>query len=213
MNRIVHPYECQTGPLDWIAPCIGKNYRMYIELRVKLPELADPERALLVSVQRGLATLDREGILTLKEGFLTNGSNASYDTIRGALAFAIHDALCEMINAIHPSDVRVTRRQADKIYKRILRAQGYRFRAWYHGIGVRIGAIGSLFKRSYVWVIMALLLSMAGCVKVEGDLYWAHRGQLFELPTNSVPSTFNIENLHEGSNTDLEGNLTGARVK
>jgi len=84
-------------------------------------------------------------MLTILPGYLSDGATGVLDTIDGALAFLIHDALY----TIKDKSPKCLPRSGvlDNVYRKVLIAQDCsRFRANYHYVGLRVfGHRGWLF--------------------------------------------------------------------
>jgi hypothetical protein len=217
---IINPYEFQPEAKTWIhvlAPTGKEKYKTAKRLHFYLPSLAECE------CKAGMVSLDG-GILTIRQGFINDGASAvATDTMSNIAAWLVHDALYVLRNNLGRR-AGFSYWAADRIYRKILRAQGtVRTRAWIHWTGLRafgwIPRIRLLFRKDDLQVmalafVLAALVFIAGCIiiKPDGDIYNLHRGQLLQFPTNAAPHTVNMENLQEGSNTELQGSLTGAKL-
>lgn len=82
--------------------------------------------------------------VVIRPGFRWNGPSFAIDTENAMLASCLHDAMYHLMEMGHLE--QKWRKLADKMYRRILKAEGMSwFRRWYHWAGVRIG--GGAFSR------------------------------------------------------------------
>ena len=120
---------------------------------IKLPtswkyELAEPE---IFTLPKSVGTSVIEAkhivivgrVIRINEGYRWNGPSFAIDTENAMRASLLHDAMYDLMKQGLLD--QKWRRIADKMYRRILKADGMSwFRRWYHWVGVRLG--GSMFS-------------------------------------------------------------------
>jgi hypothetical protein len=202
MNYTCNVYKEQSNPFRNIKKESGK-YRTEAAFLIPLRSLANSKRGKVVCDEKDAVKLDRYGNLYIRSGWLFDGATGAFETPSNILAALVHDALYALLRDNKKSVLKFSRAKADKIYRAVMKAQGAKWwRRWGHWTVIRVVA----------WSALCIALAFcSGCFKlnVEGD--WVHRGQVVYVGTNAIPETVNIDNLQEGGNANLEGNLNAIK--